>query len=124
MIRQESFWKYFIVNKSGSIDLDAFSLTIENTSDENSSPYENKYEFLKGQEPDPNIQINGYETIVFISKNKIPFYEDPLLSIELLKKDKTGGPAAEGISLIKHLPNPKQNGIINKNSESEIYVFL
>lgn len=124
LIRQESYWKYFIVNKSGNIDLDSFSLNIENTSDENPSPYEKKYKFLKGQEPDSHIKVNGYETVVFTSENKIPFYEEPLLNIELLKKDKTGDPAAEGISLIKHLPNPKKNGIINKNSESEIYVFL
>lgn len=124
LIRQESFWKYFIVNKSGSIDLDAFSLNVENTGNKNPLPYENNYEFIKGAEPDPDIQVNGYETVIFTSKNKIPFYEDTLLNIELLKKDKSGDPEAEGISLIKHLPNPKLSGIINKNNESEIYVFL
>jgi hypothetical protein len=124
LIRQESFWKYLIVNKSDSIDLDSFSLNILDSSNEHSAPYEKKYDFEKGEEPDPHIRISGFDTVIFTSKNKIPFYEDSLLNIELLKNDRAGGSSAEGISLIKHLPNPKLSGIINKNSESEIYVFI
>jgi hypothetical protein len=122
LIRQESFWKYLIVNKSGSVDLDSFSLNVKNTSTDNPSPYERNYEFLKGEEPDPSIRVNGYDTVVFTSEAKIPFYEEPLLSIELVKTDK--GTTEEGITLIKHLPNPKLSGITNQNSESEIYVFI
>lgn len=122
LIRQESFWKYLIVNKSGSVDLDSFSLNVKNTATDNPSPYDENYEFLKGEEPDPSIRVNGFDTVVFTSEAKIPFYEEPLVSIELVKTDK--GTTEEGITLIKHLPNPKRAGIINQNSESEIYVFI
>lgn len=124
LIRQESFWKYLIINKSGSIDLDSFNLKILDSGNENPAPYKKRYDFIKGDEPDPNIRINGFDTVIFTSKNKIPFYEESLLNIELLKTDRGGRSSTEGISLIKHLPNPKPSGIINKNSESEIYVFI
>lgn len=124
LIRQESFWKYLIVNKSGSIDLESYNLFVKDTGNENPYPYLKRYKFTKGQEPDPVVRVNGYDTIVFTSKVKIPFYEEPLSSIELVKTDKAGGSAAEGITLIKHLPNPKIAGVINKKSESEIYVFI
>ncbi|NVO10594.1 MAG: hypothetical protein HXX16_11575 [Bacteroidales bacterium] len=124
LIRQESFWKYLIVNKSDSVDLDSFSLNILDSSSEHPSPYEKKYDFEKGEEPDSHTRISGFDTVIFTSKSKIPFYEDSLLNIELLKTDRASDPSAEGISLIKHLPNPKLSGIINKNSESEIYVFI
>jgi len=77
LLRQESFWKYLIVNKSGSIDLDSYSLYVKDTGNENPDPYKKRYKFNKGQEPDPNIKVNGYDTVVFTSKIKIPFYEDP-----------------------------------------------
>lgn len=123
-IRQNSVWKYFVVNKSGIVDLDSYSLEIKDTSKEKDIPYKKVNVFNKGKEPDPDIRIDGYDTVTFTSNDKIPFYERPLLYIELLKIDKTGGSSGDKITLIKHLPNPKISGIINKNKESEIYVFI
>lgn len=114
-IRKKSKWVYYVANKNGQVDLGSSDLSIEDNSDDSSDlsiPYDT-YSFSKGAEPDPNISINGYETVVFTSVEDIPFYERPKLHLNLKVDDDV---------VIENLPNPPLAGV--SGSFSEIFVFL
>ena len=112
-IRKQSKWVYYVANKNGQVDL--ADIDIEDTSEDTSDldiPYET-YRFNKGVEPDPNISINGYDTVVFTSLEDIPFYERPKLHLNLKVVDDV---------IIENLPNPPLAGV--SGAFSEIFVFL
>ncbi len=114
-IRKQSKWIYYVANKNGNVDLTSSDLTIVDDSDDSADmdiPYDT-YSFSKGAEPDPNISINGYETVVFTSIEDIPFYERPKLHLNLKVDDDV---------VIENLPNPPLAGV--SGAFSEIFVFL
>ncbi|MEO1053677.1 MAG: hypothetical protein AAFX87_23780 [Bacteroidota bacterium] len=116
-LRKATHWKYYVVNKTGNVDLASVDLSIQDTSGDTGNPY-NVYTFNKGAEPDPTVRINGFDTVIFTSVDTIPFFEVPKLSLELRKT-----PDANPI-IIKNLENPQLTGITNDSNESEIYVFV
>ncbi len=118
--RNISKWAYYLVNKSG-ISFDDYNLEILDDSGDDGTGIYQTYTFTGNQAPDPDDSINGYETLSFVSNKKIPFYEIPKLNLKL-KKVEVSGPAE--IVLIKNLPNPDLNTIINKDDESEILVYI
>jgi hypothetical protein len=123
-IRRESFWKYFVINQSGNVDLDDFDLDIVDTSGDGATgDVYGTYTFTMGSggSPDPSIAINGFETVVFISDQLIPFFEASKLGLELSCTDCTitGGLTT---TLIKNLSNANRSGI--STDESEIFVFI
>jgi|GEM_PF-2521586 len=118
---KNSFWKYIIVNKSNTLDFSDSSLSVTDKSTGNIDPYK-IYEFKTYDQPHPKIKIDNYETAVFKSKKKIPFYEVPKLNIQLSSNSNHGD--NQQIELYEHLPNPNHSGIINENNESEIIVFI
>ena len=114
-IRKQSKWIYYIANKNGNLDLVSSDLSIVDDSDDTadmSNPYDT-YSFNKGVEPDPDISVNGYETVVFTSIEDIPFYERPKLRLNLKVDDDV---------VIENLPNPPLAGV--SGAFSEIFVFL
>lgn len=114
-IRKQSKWIYYVANKNGNVDLTSSDLSIVDDSDDTSdmsNPYDT-YSFSKSAEPDPNISINGYETVVFTSIEDIPFYERPKLHLNLKVDDDV---------VIENLPNPPLAGV--SGVFSEIFVFL
>lgn len=114
-IRKQSKWVYYVTNKNGNVDLASSNLTLVDDSDDSSDlsiPYDT-YSFSKGAEPDPNISINGYDTVVFTSIEDIPFYERPKLHLNLKVDDDV---------VIENLPNPPSAGV--SGVFSEIFVFL
>ncbi|MDW3191819.1 MAG: hypothetical protein R8G66_05630 [Cytophagales bacterium] len=114
-IRKQSKWKYYVANKNGNVDLSSQILILDDDSDDDtdmSNPYDS-YNFTKGDVPDPNIAINGYETVVFTSLEDIPFYERPKLHLNL---------KVDGDVVIENLPNPPLAGVCA--DVSEIFVFL
>ena len=112
-------WAYYLVNESG-ISLDDFNFEVLDESGDDGSNVYQSYTFQGNQTPDPVNSVNGYETLVFVSNDKIPFYEVPKLNLKL-KKVEVGSP---DVVLIKNLPNPDLNTIINKDDESEILVYI
>ncbi len=67
-----------------------------------------------------DILVNDLKTLVFGSKQKIPFYEIPKLKIELKK-------VSDNQTIIANLPNPSHSGIkkvFADRFESEVYVFI
>jgi hypothetical protein len=67
-----------------------------------------------------DMLLNGNKTLVFGSKQKIPFFESPKLKIELKK-------VSDNQIIIANLPNPSRNAIIKgfaDRVESEVYVFI
>ncbi len=123
-VRKETTWKYFIVNKSGNIDLDAYDLGLTDTSNDGSNP-SNPYEdntFTKGTEPDPNIAVDGFDTVVFTSDQLIPYYESPKLGLNLTKAEPPPPPNPPQTTVIKNLPNPPLKGVTTDTSEVYIYI--
>lgn len=67
-----------------------------------------------------DILINDLKTLVFGSKQKIPYFEIPKLKIELKK-------TSDNQTIIANLPNPSHSGIkkvFADRIESEVYVFI
>ena len=119
--RKKSYWKYIIVNKNALIDFSSEKLELSDTTIDTVSPYE-VYDFSSQLQPDDEVSINGNETAVFKSEELIPYYEVPKLNIQLKKV--SGPPHPTEVKLYSHLPNPKISGIVNKDNEAEIYVFI
>lgn len=113
-------WAYHLVNKSGMSFTDFDLEVLDDSGDDGSAIYQT-YTFSGSQTPDPDNSVNGYETLVFVSDKKIPFYEIPKLNLKL-KKVEVSGPA--DTVLVKNLPNPDLNTIINKDDESDILVYI
>lgn len=67
-----------------------------------------------------DIMISDFKTLVFSSKQTIPFYEQPKLKIELKK-------TSDNQTIIGNLPNPSREGLMKQFAdrlESEVYVFI
>ncbi len=67
-----------------------------------------------------DILVNDQKTLVFGSKQRIPFFETPKLKIELKK-------ASDNQTIVANLPNPSHSGIKKRFAdriESEVYVFI
>jgi len=67
-----------------------------------------------------DMLINDLETLVFSSKQNIPFFETPKLKIELRK-------VSDSQTIVANLPNPSLNGIkkvFADRYESEVYMFI
>ena len=121
-IRKETLWKYLVVNQNGEVDMTTHTLTIVNGSGA-VSPYPNASFNPVGAIPHPDIAVNGNQTAVFISDQSLPYFENPLLSLSLLKQQ--GANPVEQV--IQHLPNPTRHVALTgsaPNEESEIYVFI
>lgn len=120
LIRKETRWKYFVVNKNNKIDLSAVDLQVQDTSSGGGTPY-SSYTFNRvGNEPNADVRINGKDTVIFQSTATIPFYELPKRNLELRS---TPG----NQQIILNLPNPSQQGVSKEeagNTISEIYVFV
>ena len=129
LTRKTSVWKYFIVDKNKTVDLDANDLYIHDDGSDPGLPYASSYTFTRdGDEPHPSIKINGLDTVIFKSDGlvPIPFFEVPKQKLQLRKTPGAPGDPAE-VTLITNLPNPKHNGVIKEDAgvpESEIYVFI
>ncbi|NOQ27985.1 MAG: hypothetical protein GQ564_21695 [Bacteroidales bacterium] len=119
--RKAAYWKYIIVNKNALIDFSSEQLELIDSTVDTVNPYD-VYNFSNQLQPDDEININGYETAVFISETLIPYYEVPKLNIQLKKVSNPPHPTE--IKLYSHLPNPKISGIVNNDNEAEIYVFI
>jgi hypothetical protein len=73
-----------------------------------------------GDSPSTDIKINNLETVIFRSKDKIPYFEIPKLNFQL---HKTPGNQL----LIPNLPNPSRSAPTKQSggeANSEIYVFI
>ena len=126
--RASTKWKYYLSVKSG-LDLDDIDLVITDKSGDSGSVY-NTYTFNGnpasggGGQADPDIanSIGGYDTLVFESIQKIPFYEIPKKQLEL-KRIEDGQPTATaGNVIFPNLPNPKPK---NREGEtSKIYLNI
>ena len=69
---------------------------------------------------DYDLLLNDLKTLVFSSKQKIPFFETPKLKIELRK-------VSDNQSIVANLPNPSHSGnrkVFANKAESEVYVFI
>ena len=115
-------WKYLIVNKNKKVDFSGGeSLKIvDDSTVVASKPYQINTFATSGVQPHASIALNGLETVVLLSDQEIPFFEEPKLDIQLLKDP-------DDVKLVTHLPNPFINGNVKKegaNAASEIYVFL
>ena len=67
-----------------------------------------------------DMLVNDLETLVFSSKQQIPFFETPKLKIELRK-------VSDSQTIVANLPNPSHSGIkklFEDRFESEVYVFI
>ncbi len=126
--RASSKWKYYLSIKS-DLDLDDIDLVITDKSGDSGSPY-NTYTFNGnpasggGSQPDPDAanSIGGYDTLVFESVQKIPFFEIPKLQLEL-KRIEDGQPTATaGSILFSNLPNPKPRH--REGEISKIYLYI
>ena len=113
--RKSTYWKYFIVNKTGQIDFEDAALDIEDSSGDAGNPYA-VYEFVIGGVEAENPDLNGLTTVEINSKIPIPLFERPKLHLELRDTE-----AANPV-IIKNLPNPLLTGI--NDLESKIYVFV
>jgi len=118
--RKESLWTYYVVNGNSKVDLISSELLIQDQGNEGTVPY-GSYAFDQiGESPNSNIKINNLETVVFRSKDKIPFFEIPKLNFQLRKR--TGNQV-----LIPNLPNPSRSAPTKQSdgeANSEIYVFI
>lgn len=115
--RKETVWAYYVVNKNGYVVFDDHDLEI---SDPGSANYPAVTFNREGNEPHADIEINGFETVVFKSDVPIPFKDKPKPNIQLLRNP-------GGTVLVKHLPNPSHSGVVKEQNgqlESEIYVFI
>ena len=126
--RKSTVWKYYIVDKTMTANLDTFDLSIhDEDSPDPKLPYASPYTFVRdGDEPHANVRINGLDTIIFKSDVLIPFYQVPKLNLQLKKIPSVPGDTTE-IIISKNLPNPRHNGVVKEESgilESEIYVFI
>ncbi|MGB3182871.1 MAG: hypothetical protein WBB45_15880 [Cyclobacteriaceae bacterium] len=116
LTRKSTFWKYYIVNKTGRTDLGTTTLDLTDTSGDSGTPYAT-YSFTRGPVPDPTA-IQGLETVVFTSDSQIPFHEQPKLGLSLTRTPD------DNPVLFDHLPNPSATAVPNSANESEIYVFI
>ena len=113
--RKKTIWKYFVVNKNSTLDLNTYSITTP-VAAQTGTPYvQNTFN------PVADVTINGKPTKVFESDFEIDFFEIPKLNVKL--EGNAGDPT------IDHLPNASPNNNVKKNTatsvlESEIYVFL
>jgi len=118
--RKNTLWQYFVVNKNGRIDLEAFDLNITDLGDQPNTPY-TTYVFQRvGDEPHESIRINDMDTVIFRSQAPIPYFEEPKLNLQL---ERTPG----SDPVIIHLPNPSHSGLVKEidgQLASEIYVFI
>jgi hypothetical protein len=115
--RKETVWTYYIVNKNGFVVFDDHDLAI---SDPGSSDYPAVTFTREGDEPHADIQVNGYETVLFKSNVPIPFKDLPKPNVQLVRNP---GSAI----LVKNLPNPSHSGVVKEQNgqlESEVYVFI
>ena len=120
--RKSTFWKYFIVNKTASLDLSdtATHLSIEDSPTGSGPPYVNVNFTRVGDEPHATRKVNGYDTVIFKSSAEIPSFETPKLNVQLVLKpsDKV---------MVEHLANPPVNTPEKENGgdiEKEIFVFI
>lgn len=120
--RKKAFWKYYVVNKTKTIDLtDATTnLSIEDSITGGGPPYANVNFDREGAEPHATTKINGLDTVIFKSDAEIPSFEAPKLNVKLVLKpsDKV---------MVEHLSNPPVNSVVKENggdSEKEIFVFI
>ena len=115
--RKETFWTYYVVNKSGNTVFGTDDIFIN---DSGSGSYPPRTFVRDGNEPHDTIKVNGHDTVIFRSDDVIPFFEEPKLSIQLVRN-----PGNQ--TLISSMPNPLHAGITKDNGgnpESEIYVFI
>ncbi len=116
--RQESYWKYLVVNKTSRIR-NRDQLTIVDKSGEDSSLYD-PVEFIRQEEPSNGAgRSPGQDIITFRSKDPIPFFEVPKPSVQLMESG--------GSVFIEHLPNPNPSAMLKQAGqqlESEIYVYV
>jgi hypothetical protein len=119
--RKSTHWQYFIVHKSGTIDLAAHTLAIEDGSGI-TTPYPAVTFATQGAIPNATIAINGFDTAVFRSNQLIPFFEQPKLNLRL--REVNGG---FDKLLIEHLPNPTSASTFDmdgSNALTNIIVFV
>jgi hypothetical protein len=118
--RKESRWTYYVVNGNKKVDLISSELQILDDGNEGTVPY-GSYIFDRiGDSPSTDIKIKNLETVVFRSKDKIPYFEIPKLNFQLRK---TPGNQL----LIPNLPNPSRSAPTKQSggeANSEIYVFI
>ena len=120
--RSTSKWVYYIINRSG-ISLNDYDMKILDESGDDGSEIYDTYVFNGNQSPDPDDSINNFETLVFKSTKKIPFYQVPKSSLKLKKVDVQANPNTTEV-LMKNLPNADPDGILNANNESEIMIYI
>lgn len=117
--RKSVFWRYYIVNKNNKVS-GMQNLVVEDDS-ENFSDFYSKVAFnVEGDIPHAEVRINDKDTVVFISGQPIPFYDQPKQSIRLKN-------SADNSVLINHLPNPSHSTIVKAEggvSVSEVFVFI
>jgi hypothetical protein len=118
--RKNTVWQYFVVNKNGRIDLEAFDLNISDLGNQPDTPY-GTYVFQRvGDEPHESIRINDMDTVIFRSQTPIPYFEEPKLNLQLVR-------LPDSDPVIIHLPNPSHSGLVKEiegQLASEIYVFI
>ncbi len=120
--RKSAFWKYYIVNKTGALDLSdlATNLSIEDSPTGSGPPYINVNFNRIGDEPHATKKVNGFDTVIFKSSAEIPSFENPKLNVQLVLK-----PADK--VMVEHLANPPINTPEKDNGgdiEKEIFVFI
>lgn len=122
--RKETIWKYYIVNKSNSIDLSPPppNLSIIDSVSGSGLPYSNVGFTREGDEPHATTKIKGYDTVIFKSDNEIPSFERPKTNVQLFHNP-------GGKIVVEHLANPPVNTVEKYNSiddtiEKEIFVFI
>lgn len=120
--RKTAFWKYYVVNKSQTLDLAdvATSLDIEDSLTGSGPPYVNVNFTREGDEPHATTKVKGFDTVIFKSSAEIPSFEQPKLNVKLVLKpdDKV---------MVEHLSNPPFNSVEKENGgdiEKEIFVFI
>jgi len=125
--RIESFWEYHVINKS-NIDLDENDLVLQDESLDDGTDVFDTYSFsgnpngIAQPNPDPNNSVSGFDTLVFKSTAKIPFYEEPKKKLQLKKIDEDEDIDSAGKVLYLNLPNPKPAN--RTNDTSKIYVYV
>lgn len=115
--RLETYWRYFVVLKSGNIENTA-TISIEDSAIEGTGSAYTIYNFNDKVAP---VALNGMTAVQLTSNEPIPFFEDPKLGFEL-----TAGASV----VLKDLPNPRSSGTISgfhpsdSAPISEVYVYV
>ena len=134
-VRSSYKWYYHVVKRSAAHLADYDLSIVDGLANSPVAPYV-PYTFAEltpeEYEQYQHEDINGMETLVFVSNAAIPFYERPKTHLQLVKTLQQGGGGGgggggpggqqQGTTIIPHLPNPPR--VSTGRDHAIIYVYV